>query len=77
MIFLNKKRNRMKKTHRLLLMIFVSLTLTLSACVPGPRVTGAPGLALGEETAFLETRERAHVASLSMTRRGTILRAAS
>jgi outer membrane protein assembly factor BamB len=43
----------MKKTHLLLIVIFVGLTLALSACVPGPRVTGAPGVTLGEDMAYV------------------------
>ncbi len=43
----------MKKTHILLIVIFAGLTLTLSACVPGPRVTGAPGVTLDEDMTYV------------------------
>lgn len=43
----------MKKPHILLLAIFVGLTLILSACAPGPRVTGSPGIALTDDLAVV------------------------
>jgi outer membrane protein assembly factor BamB len=43
----------MKKSHVLLIVIFIGLTFILSACVPGPRVTGTPGIALSDEMAFV------------------------
>jgi len=43
----------MKKSNLLLIMIFVGLTLLMSACVPGPRVVDAPGLALDETDVFI------------------------
>ncbi len=43
----------MKKSHVLLIAIFIGLTLILSACVPGPRVTGTPGVALSDEMVFV------------------------
>jgi len=43
----------MKKFHFLLLAAFIGLTLILSACVPGPRVTGTPGVALSDELVFV------------------------
>ncbi len=43
----------MKKSHVLLIAIFLGLTLILSACVSGPRVTGTPGIALSDEMVFV------------------------
>ena len=43
----------MKKSKFLILALFVSLMLILSACVPGPRVTGSPGITLSEERVFV------------------------
>jgi len=43
----------MKKSHILLLTVFLGLTLLLSACVPGPRVTGFPGISIKDEMAFV------------------------
>ncbi|MDY6872397.1 MAG: PQQ-binding-like beta-propeller repeat protein [Chloroflexota bacterium] len=43
----------MKKSHIVLLTLFLGLTLLLSACVPGPRVSDAPGLALTDEAVFV------------------------
>ena len=34
----------MKKSHFLLIGIFLGMTILLSACMPGPRVTGSPGI---------------------------------
>jgi len=43
----------MKRSHLLTLTLFLGLTLLLSACVPGPRVTGTPGIELSEERTFV------------------------
>lgn len=43
----------MKKSHTALLIIFLGLTLLLSACVPGPRVTDSPGIALTDDAVFV------------------------
>lgn len=43
----------MKKSHLLLITLFIGLTLLMSACVPGPRVVDAPGLALGDADVFV------------------------
>lgn len=43
----------MKKSHILVITIFIGLTLLMSACVPGPRVTGSPGLALADDAVFV------------------------
>lgn len=43
----------MKKSHVLLIVVFIGLTLILSACVAGPRVTGTPGIALSDEMVFV------------------------
>jgi outer membrane protein assembly factor BamB len=43
----------MKKNHIILLTILLGLTLLLSACVPGPRVSDSPGLALTDEAVFV------------------------
>lgn len=43
----------MKKSHVLLIVIFLGMTLLLSACMPGPRVTGSPGITAQDETAFV------------------------
>jgi outer membrane protein assembly factor BamB len=42
----------MKKSHIILITIFIGLTLLMSACVPGPRVTGSPGLAIADDAVF-------------------------
>ena len=42
------------KKHRIMLIgILVGLTLILSACMPGPRVTGSPGISLSEDIVFV------------------------
>ena len=46
----------MKKSHILIITILVGLTLILSACVPGPRVTGSPGITLNDENVFVAYR---------------------
>jgi len=43
----------MKKNTVLLVGILVGLTLVLSACVPGPRVTGSPGISLSDDQVFV------------------------
>jgi outer membrane protein assembly factor BamB len=43
----------MKKPHILLIGILVGLTIILSACVPGPRVVGTPGISLSDDMAFV------------------------
>ena len=43
----------MKKSHILLITIFIGLTLLMSACVPGPRVTGSPGLAIADDSVYV------------------------
>ena len=43
----------MKKSHILLIGIFLGMTILLSACMPGPRVTGAPGVTADEDMAFV------------------------
>lgn len=43
----------MKKNHVLFIGIMVGLTLVMSACVPGPRVTGSPGVSLSEDIVYV------------------------
>ncbi len=43
----------MKKSHIVLLISLLGLTLLVSACVPGPRVTDSPGLALTDDAVFV------------------------
>jgi eukaryotic-like serine/threonine-protein kinase len=43
----------MKKSHILLIIIFIGLTLLMSACVPGPRVTGSPGLSIADDAVYV------------------------
>ncbi len=43
----------MKKTHLLLITLFIGLTLLMSACATGPRVTDAPGLAVDDTDVFV------------------------
>jgi outer membrane protein assembly factor BamB len=43
----------MKKSRTLLLIVFVALALLLSACVPGPRVVGTPGVTLSDEMVYV------------------------
>jgi len=40
----------MKKSHFLVIVLLIGLTLTLSSCVSGPRVTGTPGISMSDET---------------------------
>ena len=49
----HEKRKRMKRTHYLVFAILLGLTIILSACVPGPRVTGTPGIDLSEEMVYV------------------------
>jgi len=46
----------MKKSRILILTILVGLTLVLSACVPGPRVTGSPGVTIAGDHVFVAYR---------------------
>lgn len=46
----------MKKSHILIITILTGLTLILSACVPGPRVTGSPGFAISDDNVFVSFR---------------------
>jgi outer membrane protein assembly factor BamB len=48
-----EKRKRMIKSRNLIIAVLLSLTLILSACVPGPRVTGAPGISLSDDLVFV------------------------
>jgi outer membrane protein assembly factor BamB len=48
-----RRVKRMKKTHILLIGILVGLTLILSACMPGIRVVGTPGIVLSEERTYV------------------------
>lgn len=43
----------MKKTRNVVIVVLLGLTLILSACVPGPRVTGSPGISLADEMVFV------------------------
>ena len=43
----------MKKPHILIIGMLVGLTFVLSACAPGPRVSGTPGLELSGDQAFV------------------------
>lgn len=43
----------MKKSKILLISSIVGLTLLMSACVPGPRVTGSPGLAAADDAVYV------------------------
>ena len=43
----------MKKSHLMLMTLFIGLTLLMSACVPGPRVVDAPGLTLQDTDVFV------------------------
>lgn len=43
----------MKKSPYLIIAVFLGLTLILSACVPGPRTVGSPGLAVSDENVFV------------------------
>lgn len=46
----------MKKSPILILTILVGLTLVLSACVPGPRVTGSPGVTISGDNVYVAYR---------------------
>lgn len=46
----------MKKSHILIITILAGLTLVLSACVPGPRVTGSPGVTISDDYVFVAYR---------------------
>ena len=43
----------MKKSHLLIIAILLGMTIILSACVPGPRVTGSPGISLTDDVAVV------------------------
>jgi outer membrane protein assembly factor BamB len=43
----------MKKHHVLVIGMLVALTIILSACAPGPRVVGTPGISLSDDRAFV------------------------
>ena len=43
----------MKKSKLLLIGIFLGMTILLSSCMPGPRVTGAPGVSVDEDMVFV------------------------
>jgi len=43
----------MKKNKILVLAIILGLTLILSACAPGPRVTGTPGISVSDDMVFV------------------------
>ncbi len=43
----------MKKSHYMMIAVFIGLTLVLSACMPGIRVVGTPGISLTEEMVFV------------------------
>jgi outer membrane protein assembly factor BamB len=48
-----RRVKRMKKTHILLIGILAGLSLILSACMPGIRVVGTPGIVLSEERVYV------------------------
>ena len=43
----------MKKSRILILAVLLALMLILSACVPGPRVVGTPGVTISDEMVFV------------------------
>ena len=43
----------MKRSRNVIIVVLLSLTFILSACVPGPRVTGSPGISLSDEMAYV------------------------
>lgn len=43
----------MKKSHLMLITLFIGLTLLMSACATGPRVTDAPGVAVDDTDVFV------------------------
>ena len=43
----------MKKSHLLIITLFIGLTLLMSACATGPRVTDAPGVAIDDTNVFV------------------------
>jgi len=43
----------MKRYHIVLLTVLIGLAVLLSSCVPGPRVTGSPGITLSEEMVYV------------------------
>lgn len=43
----------MKKSHVLLIAVFIGVTLVLSSCSIGPRVTGTPGVTLSGDMVFV------------------------
>jgi outer membrane protein assembly factor BamB len=48
-----EKRKYMKKTRILIFTAILGISLALSGCVPGPRVTGAPGLDISDDLVFV------------------------
>jgi outer membrane protein assembly factor BamB len=53
MMNFRRRVNRMKKSHVMIIGVLVGLTFILSACVPGPRVTGSPGISLSGDQVFV------------------------
>jgi outer membrane protein assembly factor BamB len=48
-----RRVNGMKKSHVMLIGVLVGMTFILSACVPGPRVAGSPGITLSGDQVFV------------------------
>jgi outer membrane protein assembly factor BamB len=46
----------MKKSHLLVILILFGVMIVLSACVPGPRVTGSPGITMSDDSVFVSYR---------------------
>lgn len=59
----------MKKSRILIISVFVALMLLLSACVPGPRVIGTPGVAISEDMVFVSYQNFVYALS---TESGTV-----
>ena len=43
----------MKKSPYMIIAVFLGLTFILSACVPGPRTVGSPGLSVSDQNVFV------------------------
>lgn len=43
----------MKKSHYVLVVVLLGVSFILSACVPGPRVVGIPGISFSDERVFV------------------------
>ena len=48
-----EKRKRMKRSRIVIIVVFITVMLLMSACVPGPRTVGTPGVEISEDMVFV------------------------